>query len=192
MIPRDIRAEVDFTVQSDWGSGFTGEAKITNLTDRPINSWEFEFELEISSFWNAELIHRHGNHYTVRSVEWNQSIPAGESVVFGFSASPGGRAQLSPSHLMLNGISLHVHTDQAGDSLWLEVIANRAPAGGPDQLKLRFPATMGRIYTIERSSDLVDWEDHESGILGEGGVLERNYLGRVTDACFFRVREDHT
>ena len=193
VIPDDIRAEVDFTVQSDWGSGFTGEAKITNLTDRPINSWKFEFELEeeISSFWNAELIHRHGNHYTVRSVEWNQSIPAGESVVFGFSASPGGRAQLSPSHLLLNGISLHVHSHQAGGSLWLEVMAKRSPVGGVDHLNLRFPAATGRIYTIERSSDLVHWEDHESGIPGEGGILERNYSGGVAEACFFRVREDH-
>ncbi|SVC80404.1 uncharacterized protein METZ01_LOCUS333258, partial [marine metagenome] len=55
---KDIRAEVDFTIQNDWNSGFTGEAEITNLADYPINSWELEFKIEqeISSFWNAELI----------------------------------------------------------------------------------------------------------------------------------------
>ena len=193
VIPHDIRAEVDFTVQSDWGSGFTGEAKITNLANHPINSWEFEFELEeeISSFWNAELVHRDGNHYTVRNVDWNQSIPAGESVVFGFSASPGGLAQLSPSGLVLNGISLHVHAHQAADSLWLEVMAGRASVGGMDQLKLRFPAAMGRTYSVERSADLVHWDIHESGIPGQGGVIERNYLMGGEKIRFFRIREDH-
>ena len=30
---KDIRAEVDFSIQNDWNSGFTGEAEITNLAD---------------------------------------------------------------------------------------------------------------------------------------------------------------
>ncbi len=193
VIPHEIRAEVDFAVQSDWGSGFTGEAKITNLANHPINSWELEFMLEeeISSFWNAELIQRAGNRYTVRNLDWNQSIAPGESVVFGFSASPGGLAQLRPSNLFLNGISLHVHTAPPGNSLRLEVMAGRVSAEGLAQLKLRFPAMVGRLYSVERSVDLVHWDTHESDIAGQGGVIERNYAMERGRMQFFRIRENH-
>ena len=48
----EIEAEVSFVVQSDWGSGFTAEAEITNTGDVQINGWTLEFELDrdITSF----------------------------------------------------------------------------------------------------------------------------------------------
>ena len=188
-VPHDIRAEVDFSIQSDWNSGFTAEAKITNLADHPINSWELEFEIEqeISSFWNAELISREGNHYTVRHAGWNQSIPAGGSVIFGFSATPGNLETISPSHLALNGISLHTHAH----AFLLNVSATRLPSGAIDRLNLSFPAASGRSYTIEESADLITWESRESGIPGEDGTIERDYPATGSMTRFFRVRQEH-
>jgi len=193
-VPHEIRAEVDFSIQSDWESGFTAEAKITNLADHPINSWELEFEMEeeISSFWNAELIKREGNHYTVRHAGWNQSIPAGGSVVFGFSATPGSLANIDPSHLVLNGVSLHTHThEHPQHALLLNVSATRLPFGAIDRINLSFPAVTGRSYAIEESADLVTWETRESGIPGEDGTIERDYQAAGRMSRFFRVREEH-
>ena len=70
-------------------------------------------------------------------------------------------------------------------------MAGRASVGEMDQLKLRFPAAMGRTYSVERSADLVHWDIHESGIPGQGRVIERNYLMEGERMRFFRIREDH-
>tara|TARA_B100001250_G_scaffold411705_1_gene440971 strand:+ start:1430 stop:2680 length:1251 start_codon:yes stop_codon:yes gene_type:complete len=186
---KDIRAEVDFSIQNDWNSGFTGEAEITNLADHPINSWELEFEIEqeISSFWNAELIKREGNHYTVRHAGWNQSIPVGGSVKFGFSAIPGNLKSISPSHLTLNGVSLHTHAhEEHHHPFEIDVGATLMPSEVIDQLNLSFPTKVGSAYIIQSSSDLHHWETIESGIDGNGSTIKRQFSALRRNG-FFRV-----
>ncbi len=189
---KDIRAEVNFTIQNDWNSGFTGEAEITNLADYPINSWELEFKIEqeISSFWNAELIKREGNHYTVRHSGWNQSIPVGGSVKFGFSAIPGNLKSISPSQLKLNGVSLHTHSHEGHHQPFeVNVSATLMPSGLIDQFNLSFPTKIGSFYTIQSSSDLNHWEIIESGIDGNGSIISRQFSAiGIND--FFRVSQE--
>ena len=189
---KDIRAEVNFTIQNDWNSGFTGEAEITNLADYPINSWELEFKIEqeISSFWNAELIKREGNHYTVRHSGWNQSIPVGGSVKFGFSAIPGNLKSISPSQLKLNGVSLHAHSHEGHHQPFeVNVSAVLMPSGLIDQFNLSFPTKIGSFYTIQSSSDLNHWEIIESGIDGNGSIISRQFSAiGIND--FFRVSQE--
>ncbi len=192
VVPHDVRAKVDFSIQNDWGSGFTAEAKITNLGNHPINSWELEFEMEqeILSFWNAELINREGTRYTVRHVGWNQSIPAGGEIVFGFSATPGSLAAITPGHMTLNGVSLHTHVhEHPRHALDLDVSINLRPSGEIYRVNLSFPAVEGRSYVIEESADLLTWQVLESGIPGDG-LVERHYPP-AGEARFFRVREGH-
>ena len=189
---KDIRAEVDFSIQNDWNSGFTGEAEITNLADDSINSWELEFEIEqeISSFWNAELIEREGNHYTVRHAGWNQSIPAGGSVKFGFSAIPGNLESISPSHLTLNGVSLHTHVhEDYHPPFEIDVSATLMSSGAINQFNLSFPTKSGSVYMIQSSSDLHHWETIESGIDGDGSTIKRQFSA-VSRNGFFRVTEE--
>lgn len=85
-----------FSVISDWGSGFTGEVKVSNGSEAPLEGWNvsFDFAGDISSVWNGEILSRNGSTYTVRGASWNEGIAAGESVSFGFSATPGGAAAL--------------------------------------------------------------------------------------------------
>ena len=189
---KDIRAEVDFSIQNDWNSGFTAEAEITNLADDSINSWELEFEIEqeISSFWNAELIEREGNHYTVRHAGWNQSIPAGGSVKFGFSAIPGNLESISPSHLTLNGVSLHTHVhEDYHPPFEIDVSATLMSSGAINQFNLSFPTKGGSVYMIQSSSDLHHWETIESGIDGDGSTIKRQFSA-VSRNGFFRVTEE--
>jgi len=188
---KDIRAEVDFSIQNDWNSGFTGEAEITNLGDYPINSWELEFEIEqdISSFWNAELIKREGNRYTVRHSGWNQSIPVGGSVKFGFSAMPGNLKSIFPSHLILNGVSLQTHSHEEQHQLFeINISATLMPSGVIDQFNLSFPTKVGSSYAIQSSSDLNHWETIESGIDGNGDIIKRQF-SVVGKNGFYRVNQ---
>ena len=193
VIPHDTRAKVDFSIQSDWESGFTAEAKISNIGNHPINSWELEFEIEqeISSFWNAELIRREGDRYTVRHDGWNQSIPAGGSVVFGFSATPGNLAVITPGDVTLNGVSLHNHVHEPHrHAVDLAISADLQPSGEGSRIHMSFPSMAGRTYAIEESADLFTWEVLESGIPGDG-LVERHYPAEGRKARFFRVREEH-
>ncbi len=104
----DIEAEVEFTVQSDWGDGFTAEVAIFNIGAFQINGWTFEFDLDrdITQFWNAEFVRREGNRYTVLHAGWNQAIPVDGVATFGFQAQPGGITDLIATNLQVNGISV--------------------------------------------------------------------------------------
>ena len=82
---------VQYQVDSDWGSGFTGSIQITNNTDKTLEDWvlEFDFEREITNIWNAVIESHEGNHYVIRNAGYNANITAGQSVLFGFNGHGG-------------------------------------------------------------------------------------------------------
>lgn len=82
---------IEFKVTNDWGQGFNGEICITNNTDKVIEDWqlEFDFDREISQFWTATIIEHTGAHYVVKNSGYNSNINSGETLMLGFSATPG-------------------------------------------------------------------------------------------------------
>ena len=82
---------VEYIIQSDWGTGFSGLITISNNTDVVIEDWilEFDGENEITNIWNAVIETYEENHYVVKNAGYNQNIAAGESVSFGFNVSDG-------------------------------------------------------------------------------------------------------
>jgi len=92
----------DFSVVSDWGSGFTGEVTVSNAGDATLEGWNvsFDFAGDIGSLWNGEILSRNGSTYTVRGASWNDGIAAGGSVSFGFTATPGGAAAVLENFLV--------------------------------------------------------------------------------------------
>ncbi|HRI11896.1 MAG TPA: cellulose binding domain-containing protein [Verrucomicrobiota bacterium] len=87
---------------SNWGTGFTGEATLKNTSTRNLSGWTvtFDFPHRITTLWDAELVSRDGNRYTIRNAAWNSSLKAGTSVKFGFNAEPGGTIK-QPTNLTL-------------------------------------------------------------------------------------------
>lgn len=57
-------------------------------------------------------------------------------------------------------------------------------------IEFTFPAALGKTYRIEDSLDLDIWETVESGIAGNGAVIQRFYTTRNMPQRFFRVEED--
>ena len=80
------KADVDFTITQDWGSGFKGQIDITNTGYRELDDWtlEFDFDNEITQIWNAEIVSHTGNTYVIRNADWNDDLAVGEMVSFGF------------------------------------------------------------------------------------------------------------
>ncbi len=86
-------AAVSFRVVSDWSSGFQAEVVIRNTGSAPIENWalKFKFPSKITNLWNAHIASITTDGYVVdaATVPWNQTIPPGGEVRFGFVGAPG-------------------------------------------------------------------------------------------------------
>ncbi len=83
----NLSADVDFSLISDWGSGFQGQISITNTTGSNIDSWslEFDFSNSIDNIWDAEIEQKENGTYVIGNAAWNREIAAGETLTFGFT-----------------------------------------------------------------------------------------------------------
>ncbi len=70
-----------------------------------------------------------------------------------------------------------------------EISALRLPSGGLDALQVSFPARSGVSYRIEESSDLQVWDVRETGISGDGIIIQRRIPARGPKG-FLRVVEE--
>jgi uncharacterized repeat protein (TIGR02543 family) len=57
-------------------------------------------------------------------------------------------------------------------------------------IEFTFPSALGKIYRIEDSFDLSTWGTVESGIAGNGSVIQRFYTTRNVPKRYFRVEDD--
>lgn len=87
-----VQSQLNLKVTRDWGSGFTGSATVKHLSGPSLTGWTltFDFPHRITAIWDAVLVSRVGNRYTLRNAAWNASLKPGASVTFGFNADPGG------------------------------------------------------------------------------------------------------
>ena len=98
-------AQVSIKAVNDWGSAFQGEATITNDGNTAIQGWTLSFtsSFTISQVWNAKIVSSAGTRYTLANMGYNATINPGQSISFGFIASPGGSAMPSGSGITFNG-----------------------------------------------------------------------------------------
>ncbi len=84
---------IEYHLDSDWETGFTGAVTITNNTGALIEDWvlEFDFAREIISIWDAVMESGENNHYVIRNAGYNGNIAAGQSISFGFSGTGGSQ-----------------------------------------------------------------------------------------------------
>src|SRR4028119_276602 len=96
---------VNFSVASDWGTGFSANLSIANNSTSNLNGWMLEFDapFSITEIWNAEIVRREGSHYVIRNLSWNSTIPPKGSVSFGFNGSKSSGTVAQPTNYILNG-----------------------------------------------------------------------------------------
>jgi aryl-phospho-beta-D-glucosidase BglC (GH1 family) len=97
--------KVDYKIASQWGGGFTGDVKITNLGTAITNGWELAWTFpngqRITQIWNANHTSS-GDQVTAKSLGYNKSIPTNGSQSFGFNGSWSGTNGI-PTSFKLNG-----------------------------------------------------------------------------------------
>ena len=82
------QAACSYTVTNNWGSGFTGEIKVTNNTSQSVNAWSVSWQesnASITSAWNATL--SGSNPYSATGLSWNSTLAPGASASFGFQGN---------------------------------------------------------------------------------------------------------
>lgn len=97
-----VQGRLDLRVPDNWGGGFTGAATVSHVTGPNLNGWtlSFDFPHRITTVWDAVLVSKVGNRYTIRNASWNGMLKAGGRVTFGFNADPGG-VITTPSNVTL-------------------------------------------------------------------------------------------
>src|SRR5690349_9603462 len=95
-------ATVNYVVGDNWGSGFIGNMTVAG-GGQTLQGWTVEFDASflITNIWGAEIVSHVGNHYVLRNLSYNASVPADGQVSFGFQASTSSGT--SASNLALNG-----------------------------------------------------------------------------------------
>lgn len=107
--PGTANGSLTIKVVDDWGSGFNASAVLKNTDNTAINGWTltFEWPYEITQIWNAQLVSKKGNLYTIKNVSWNAKIPARGQIDFGFLGKPGNVSNI-PIHPQLNGATITI------------------------------------------------------------------------------------
>lgn len=94
---------INYSISSDWSSGFVGEFTMENKSGGRINSWCIEFDMDniIDNIWNAEIIEHKDKHYLIGCTSYNQNIEADCSVQFGFTCN-NGKSCNEPKNIVLS------------------------------------------------------------------------------------------
>ncbi len=82
---------VKYIIDSEWESDFNARLLLTNNAEDVLEDWviEFDYDREITSIWNGEIVRRVDNHYVIRNVGYNANIAVGETVSIGFNGADG-------------------------------------------------------------------------------------------------------
>jgi hypothetical protein len=99
-----LQCSVDYTT-NDWGSGFTANAKITNLGTSSIDGWTLTYSYAgnqtLQSGWNGTWS-QSGKAVTVKSLDWNKTIAPKANVTSSANFSYSG-TNTAPTSFTVNG-----------------------------------------------------------------------------------------
>ncbi len=99
---------IQFKVMSDWSSGFTGNFEITNQATSNVNGWTIKFDapFTITNIWNAEIVSRQGNTYTIKNASFNGTLTPNQTISFGFNGSNPNNVTVPPTNVVFNGAAI--------------------------------------------------------------------------------------
>ncbi|WP_411149984.1 cellulase family glycosylhydrolase [Streptomyces sp. A30] len=103
---------VEYSVTSQWDTGFQGAVNITNNT-AAVSSWKLTFDLangqKVGQGWNAKWS-QSGTTVTAANESYNGSLGTGASISAGFLATSSG-SNAVPTSFRLNGTTCNVDAE---------------------------------------------------------------------------------
>ncbi|MEU5431954.1 cellulose binding domain-containing protein [Streptomyces sp. NPDC020719] len=96
---------VEYTVTSQWATGFQGQVKVTN-NSAPMSGWRLGFDFpagqRLTQGWSAQWSQSAGTTVTALNESWNGTLATGADATAGFLASWSG-TNPAPTAFTLNG-----------------------------------------------------------------------------------------
>ncbi len=135
-------AGCSYTVTNNWGTGFTGEIKVTNDTAATVNNWSVSWQesgATVTNAWNATL--SGSNPYTAASLSWNGTLAPKASASFGFQANGTAGAP------KVNGTLCGTSTSSTP--------ASSTPSSVASSIKSSTPTTSSPVTSSKSSSSVV-------------------------------------
>ncbi len=104
---------VETTVTDSWTGAYNVKITVTNTSDAVIHNWGLlcNTEDEISGLYNAKETEYEGETRFFKNLGWNQDIPVGESIVFGYTAAYNDTAHVADDFRLVS-VSSEVSTDR--------------------------------------------------------------------------------
>jgi endoglucanase len=192
-----VQADVHFAVTNDWGSGFEARVTIRNKTSGPLSAWRLGFSLNrtVASIWNARVASLSGTtlNFDAAGFSWNDTIPSGGLIGFGFIGMPGGLVNVpSGFTFSANGSAQPLPTPTPAPTPLPTPAPTPSPTPGPTPPPGAPPFNFGEVlqkslyfYDAPRSGKLPDgfrvsWRG-DSG-LGDGSDAGLDLTGGYHDA----------
>ena len=166
-------AACTYTVTSNWGTGFTGEIKVTNDTSKTVNNWSVSWQegnATVTNSWSAAL--SGSNPYTATALGWNSTLAPGASASVGFQAN--GTAG-TPK---VNGSLCGATTSSTATTSSIKYSAPSISSNS--SIKSSLPNSSKSYSSIASSvANESDWifEENALGFCSNGSVIDTKHSG---------------
>ena len=98
------KCQLDYSIRSDWGNGFTIDVNVTNQGDTWSGwnaTWTMPSGQKITGLWNGKYTQTDAK-ISVDHYDWNANVSKNSSLTFGFNGSYSGE-NLLPNDFRING-----------------------------------------------------------------------------------------
>ena len=93
-------------ITEEWDTGFKAELIVSNVSDSPIEAWQFSFDsnFTVSDIWDCRLLENTDGRYTVASEAWINPIQPGSSVTIGIVGTKTEGQEVNISDISLSEV----------------------------------------------------------------------------------------
>lgn len=79
--------KISYLVTSEWEHHQNIQLIINNPTDYPVYRWAFKYDVggNIANIWNADIVERYQNEYTIGNKKYNNYIAPHSSIIIGYT-----------------------------------------------------------------------------------------------------------
>ncbi|GAA0382218.1 rhamnogalacturonan lyase [Acrocarpospora corrugata] len=176
---------VDYSVQSQWSGGFSGNVTVTNLGD-PLNGWRLVWTYSagqtVTQAWNATVT-QSGSQVTAADAGYNAALGTGTNAAFGFNASWNNSSNPAPASFALNGT---VCTGTVPSPT-----PTQSPSPTPSQSPSQSPSPTPSVTPTSIPAGAKQVEDLDRGLIsvrsGSANLVSWRLLGTETSATTFNV-----
>ncbi len=177
-------AACSYSVTNNWGSGFTGEIKVTNSTSQTVNGWSVSWQesgAKVTNAWNATL--SGSNPYTATALGWNASLAPGSSATFGFQANgTAGAPTVSGSLCSGAPVSSSMSSSSRSSSISSSSRSSSLSSSRSSSLSSSISISSSRSSSSVSSSSTANesnwiFEENSVGFCSTAGVIDNKHTG---------------